>query len=52
MTDREIQEQQQFVSEAAEAYEALLDDLRRQYPGMSESELRDQLERECLALSD
>ena len=41
--------QQQLIREASEAYEELLGDLRRRHPTMTESELRDQLERECLA---
>ena len=44
--------QQQLIREASEAYEELLGDLRRRHPTMTESELRDQLERECLALND
>ena len=50
MTELERREQERLTSEAADAYEALLADLRREHPHLSESELRDQLERECLGL--
>lgn len=41
-------EQAALVREADEAWEALLDELRRDRPDLSESELRDALERDCL----